>query len=82
MLRNIRTPYCIRARVVTIAFLFCLKGVGNRAFYRWLERDYTDSFPPLAGADKAFSIISFASTKDRVNFWQIRRLVTLKKLIF
>ena len=26
------------SEVVTIAILFALKGVGNRAFYRWLER--------------------------------------------
>lgn len=27
------------SEVVTIANLFALKGVGNRAFYRWLEQD-------------------------------------------
>lgn len=26
--------------IVTFALLFVLKGVGNRAFYRWLIRDY------------------------------------------
>jgi hypothetical protein len=31
--------------VVTLASLFALKGVGNRAFYRWLKRDYGHLFP-------------------------------------
>ena len=26
------------SEVVTLAILFVLKGVGNRAFYRWIER--------------------------------------------
>jgi hypothetical protein len=26
--------------VVTLGILHALKGVGNRAFYRWLTRDY------------------------------------------
>jgi len=33
--------------IVTIGWLFALKGVGNRAFYRWLKRDYTGLFPRL-----------------------------------
>jgi hypothetical protein len=31
------------SEVVTMALLFSLKGVGNRAFYRWLKRDYLDT---------------------------------------
>jgi hypothetical protein len=34
--------------VVMLAVLFALKGVGNRAFYRWLERDYRPLFPNLS----------------------------------
>ncbi len=33
--------------VVTLALLFALKGVGNRAFYRWVSRDYRALFPHL-----------------------------------
>ena len=33
--------------VVTIALLFALKGVGNRAFYRWIENNYKALFPNL-----------------------------------
>jgi hypothetical protein len=32
------------SEVVTLALLFALKGVGNRAFYRWLKRDYVACF--------------------------------------
>ena len=35
------------SEVVTLALLFVLKGVGNRAFYRWLSRDYRPLFPQL-----------------------------------
>jgi hypothetical protein len=28
------------SEVVTLGLLHALKGVGNRAFYRWLTRDY------------------------------------------
>ena len=33
------------AEVVTFALLFALKGVGNRAFYRWIASNYTALFP-------------------------------------
>jgi hypothetical protein len=33
--------------VVTLVVLFALKGVGNRAFYRWLERDFRSLFSNL-----------------------------------
>jgi hypothetical protein len=35
------------SEVVTLAMLHALKGVGNRAFYRWLVRDYRALFPHL-----------------------------------
>ena len=44
------------SEVVTIAFLFCLKGVGNRAFYRWLERDYLELFPHLPERTRLFRL--------------------------
>ena len=34
------------SKVVTLELLHALKGVGNRAFYRWLRRDYR----PLASS--------------------------------
>jgi hypothetical protein len=44
------------SEVVTIAFLFCLKGVGNRAFYRWIERDYRHLFPHLPERTRLFRL--------------------------
>src|SRR5882672_12682968 len=35
------------SEVVTLGLLHALKGVGNRAFYRWLTRDYRALFPRL-----------------------------------
>ena len=35
------------SEVVTLGLLHVLKGVGNRAFYRWLTRDYRALFPRL-----------------------------------
>ena len=35
------------SEVVTLRLLHALKGVGNRAFYRWLTRDYWTLFPRL-----------------------------------
>jgi hypothetical protein len=33
--------------VVTLALRFAIKGVGTRAFSRWLTRDYRAWFPPV-----------------------------------
>ena len=35
------------SEVVTLALLYALKGNGQRAFYRWLVRDYRALFPRL-----------------------------------
>jgi hypothetical protein len=35
------------SEVVTLGLLHAFKGVGNRAFYRWLTRDYRALFPQL-----------------------------------
>ncbi|MCX6032497.1 MAG: transposase [Chloroflexi bacterium] len=44
------------SEVVTIAFLFAIKGVGNRAFYRWLVRDYQVLFPKLPDRTRLFRL--------------------------
>lgn len=46
------------SEVVTIAILFALKGVGNRAFYRWLERDYLPLFPKLPDRTRLFRLFN------------------------
>jgi hypothetical protein len=35
------------SEIVTLGVLFALKGVGPRAFYRWLSRDWRPLFPAL-----------------------------------
>jgi hypothetical protein len=42
------------SEVVTLALLFALKGVGTRAFYRWLTRDYRPLFPHLPERTRLF----------------------------
>ena len=46
------------SEVVTLAFLFALKGVGNRAFYRWLTRDYRPLFPHLPSRTRLFRLFN------------------------
>ena len=46
------------SEVVTIAILFALKGVGNRAFYRWLKRDYLALFPNLPHRTRLFRLFN------------------------
>jgi hypothetical protein len=42
------------SEVVTLGILFALKGVGNRAFYSWLERDYLPWLPELPDSTRLF----------------------------
>src|ERR1044072_258576 len=44
------------SEVITLAFLFALKGVGNRAFYRWLARDWKHLFPNLPERTRLFRL--------------------------
>ena len=44
------------SEVVTVALLFALKGVGDRPFYRWLERDYRPLFPHLPERTRLFRL--------------------------
>jgi hypothetical protein len=46
------------SEVVTLALLFALKGVGNRAFYRWLSRDYGHLFPNLPERTRLFRLFN------------------------
>ena len=46
------------SEVVTLGLLHALKGVGNRAFYRWLTRDYRALFPRLGSLGKLLSHFS------------------------
>lgn len=42
------------SELVTLGMLFAIKGVGQRAFYRWLENNYMDLFPYLPERTRFF----------------------------
>ena len=44
------------SEVVTLGLLHALKGVGNRAFHRWLTRDYRPLFPCLPERTRLFRL--------------------------
>ena len=46
------------SEVVTLGLLHALKGVGNRAFYRWLARDYRPLFPRLPERTRLFRLFT------------------------
>ena len=46
------------SEVITLALLFSLKGVGNRAFYRWIESNYTGLFPHLPKRTRLFRLFN------------------------
>ena len=52
------------SEVVTLGLLHALKGVGNRAFHRWLTSDYRALFPALTRAHPALSPLEDASGLD------------------
>ena len=54
------------SEIVTLGILHALKGVGNRAFYRWLSRDYYALFPRLPERTRLFR--SFATHR----WWTLR----------
>jgi hypothetical protein len=45
------------SEVVTLGLLHALKGVDNRAFYRWLTRDYQALFPHLPERTRLFRLL-------------------------
>ena len=46
------------SEIVTLGVLFALKGVGDRAFYRWLRRDWLTLFPKLPERTRLFRLFS------------------------
>ena len=44
------------SEIVTLGFLFAIKGVGDRPFYRWLERDWRHLFPGLPERTRLFRL--------------------------
>src|SRR2546425_8568187 len=45
------------SELVTLGLLHALKGVGNRAFYRCLTRDYRPLFPRLPERTRLFRLL-------------------------
>jgi hypothetical protein len=50
--------YLWPSEVVTLGLLHALKGGGNRAFYRWLTRDYRPLFPRLPERTRLFRLFT------------------------
>ncbi len=46
------------SEVVTLGVLFALKGVGNRAFYRWVAKDWRPLFPQLPERTRLFRLFT------------------------
>jgi len=46
------------SEVVTLAMLFAIKGVGNRAFYRWIWSNYVQLFPHLPERTRLFRLFA------------------------
>lgn len=46
------------SEVVTLGLLFALKGRGNRAFYRWLAKNWGHLFPKLPHRTRLFSLFN------------------------
>jgi len=46
------------SEVVTLALLYALTGKGNRAFWRWLTRDYGALFPNLPSRTRLFRLFN------------------------
>jgi hypothetical protein len=44
------------SEVVTLGLLFALKGVGDRAFYRWAAKDLRSLFPRLPERPRLFRL--------------------------
>jgi len=60
------------SEVVTLGLLHALKGVGNRAFYRWLARDSRALFPRLPERTSSFASSRPIRTGRRSS-WPLRR---------
>jgi hypothetical protein len=61
------------SEIVTLAVLFALKGVGNRAFYRWLARDFKYLFPRLPERTRLFRL--FATHQDWANLFLVEPIL-------
>src|SRR5436305_2897201 len=68
------------SEVVTLGLLHALKGGGNRAFYRWLTRDYRTLFPQLPERTRLFG--SWGATEQETGVAQFIRVCRWLKLVY
>ena len=61
------------SEVGTLGLLHALKGVGNRAFYRWLTRDYRRAVPHASPSGRGSFVSSRRITTGRGSSWPLRR---------
>ena len=57
------------SEIVTLGILFTLKGVGDRAFYRWLKRDWVALFLRTCQIGRACSGCSRRIGLGPTAFW-------------
>jgi len=55
------------SEIATLAILFSIKGVGSRAFYRWLLSNWKDLFPKLPDRTRLFRL--FKTHRDWANLF-------------
>ena len=60
------------SEVVALGLLHAIKGGGNRAFYRWLTRDYRTLFPQLPERTRSFASSRPIRTGPRPS-WPLQR---------
>lgn len=53
-----RQAHLYPSEVVTLALLYALTGKGNRAFWRWLTKDYVPLFPNLPCRTRLFRLFN------------------------
>lgn len=53
------------SEIITLGFLFAIKGVGPRAFYRWVKSNHLELFPNLPDRTRLFRL--FAVHHDWTN---------------
>jgi hypothetical protein len=55
------------SEIVTLALLYALKGVGERAFYRWLVRDLLPLFPSVPERTRLFRL--FRTHREWISYF-------------
>jgi hypothetical protein len=61
------------SEVVTLGLLFALKGVGDRAFYRWVARAWRPLFPRLPERTRLFRLFAAPTGSGQTHFWLLPR---------